>query len=176
MGNTICRVVTKFEITVLGVPKIAQNNTQKCRITCHTLPVADQKLILNTITYSHNFKFTNIVLPSLRVLRYLPKSRIATQLMIRQGNQIRKVAGKLDVQWFLTDFSWVFFYTQTLHQLVKFDTFTFTASRKIRQFTLLAYHSHDVSMCLSHDHTKSEKLQKKSTHHACMFTSQLHLF
>jgi hypothetical protein len=31
-------VVTKFEITVLGVPKLQKNNTPKCQITCHTLP------------------------------------------------------------------------------------------------------------------------------------------
>jgi len=31
-------VVTKFEITVLGVPKSQKNNTPKCQITCHTLP------------------------------------------------------------------------------------------------------------------------------------------
>ena len=37
-GVSICRVVTSFEITVLGVPKLQKNNTPKCRITCHTLP------------------------------------------------------------------------------------------------------------------------------------------
>ena len=31
-GNNICRVVTKFEITVLKVTKLQKNNTPKLRI------------------------------------------------------------------------------------------------------------------------------------------------
>ncbi len=64
-------MVTNFEITVLKVlnckklyPEMANYLPHFAEAYRRHKLVADQNVLLNTITNSHNFNFTNIVLPS----------------------------------------------------------------------------------------------------------------